>query len=229
MTSYRRMVHHPFALQRAMHQIRVHALETGPMYPDAIEKDLGNQTFQEFMRGLSSLTVKLEQVRIPQPLFAVVERPVNNPVWNLFPRRDPWLKQADPESWQHRERGCTGAWELHTDGRHRRCAECKEPMRPLGHGEVRPAWTEPDPVVAYRSKFSRSLYCMTCAGNGRFGIPLTSDDLPDGGLCASCGRDVLIPAPAIAPAECPACSHKHIEGVECVLELGPDSYCGCTG
>lgn len=211
MTSYRRYVaQHGAAIHRAKQQVRRHAWETGPTFPDAIEKDLGNQTFREFVRGLSSLTVKLQQVKIPAPRFSVASI-------------------ADPESWQHRERGCSGMWELHTDGRHRRCAECRELMRPLGHGEVRPAWTEPDPVVAYRSKFSRSLYCMTCAGNGRFGIPLTSDDLPDGGLCASCGRDVLIPAPAIAPAECPACSHKHIEGVECVLELGPDSYCGCTG
>lgn len=210
MTSYRRYVaQHGAAIHRAKQQVRRHAWETGPTFPDAIEKDLGNQTFREFVRGLSSLTVKLQQVKIPAPRFSVASI-------------------ADPESWQHRERGCSGMWELHTDGRHRRCAECREPMRPLGHGEARPAWTEPDPapVLAYRSKFSRALYCMTCSGAGHFGIPLTSDDLPDGGLCASCGCDVLIPAPAITPAECLACTHWHVQGVECYVEVGP-GYCGC--
>lgn len=235
MSSYRRYVaQHGAAVHRAKQQVRRHAWETGPTFPDAIEKDLGDQTFQQFLRGLGKISLVLQSVPLPKPLFAVVERPVNNPfpkpvaepVWNLFPRKDPWLKQADAESWQHRERGCTGAWELHTDGRHRRCAECREPMRPLGHGEAQPAWAEPDPVLAYRSKFSHSLYCTTCSGAGHFGIPLTSDDLPDGGLCASCGRDVMIVTPAITPAECIACTHPHVEGQECTVDVGP-GYCGC--
>lgn len=126
MTSYRRMAHHPFAVARAVHQVRVHALETGPTYPDAVEVDTG-QTFQEFMRGFGSLTVKLEQVKIPEPAF-----------------------KAEP----------------------------------------------PAPVLAYRSRITGRLFCATCPSTPtQFSVPLTSEDLPDGGLCVSCGRDVLIVVP----------------------------------
>ncbi|MET9819615.1 hypothetical protein [Streptomyces sp. NPDC006355] len=48
-------------------------------------------------------------------------------------------------------------------------------------------------IVAYRAPGSGSLYCVGCChGNGLF-AGLTSDDLPDGGLCDACGVDVLIP------------------------------------
>jgi hypothetical protein len=123
MTSYRRMAHHPMALARATHQIRVHALETGPTYPDAIEVQL---TVPESIRqAFATLDQAVRRVRIPEPAYL---------------------------------------------------------------SEV----TKPDPVLAYRSKHSSALYCMECSGAGQFGIPLTSDDLPDGGLCVSCDRDVLI-------------------------------------
>ena len=51
------------------------------------------------------------------------------------------------------------------------------------------------PVVAYRSRDSRSLYCTAHAGE-LFGLsyePVTAEDLPDGGICMypDCGRDVL--------------------------------------
>lgn len=47
---------------------------------------------------------------------------------------------------------------------------------------------DPD-VVAYRSPQSGALYCVPCHAGG---IPVTSEDLPDGGLCAACDVDVLI-------------------------------------
>ncbi|MFF1444152.1 hypothetical protein [Streptomyces sp. NPDC058295] len=50
-------------------------------------------------------------------------------------------------------------------------------------------------VVAYRSALpgAWSIYCTRHTSElGDGVIPLTSDDLPDGGLCASCGVDVLI-------------------------------------
>jgi hypothetical protein len=49
------------------------------------------------------------------------------------------------------------------------------------------------PIVAYRNPNDGPLYCTSC-GHGEDGVePLTSEDLPDGGLCADCGVDVLIP------------------------------------
>lgn len=62
----------------------------------------------------------------------------------------------------------------------------------------------PGPIVAYRNPDRPSV--LLCRGHGRgWGLtPLTSDDLPDGGLCTYgdpadpsdvCGRDVLIDSP----------------------------------
>lgn len=60
----------------------------------------------------------------------------------------------------------------------------------LAGPDAEPA-TAAEPVVAYRSP-GGSLYCVDCChGNGMF-APLTSDDLPNGGLCDDCGTDVLI-------------------------------------
>lgn len=54
-------------------------------------------------------------------------------------------------------------------------------------------------VVAYRSPQSGSLYCVPCHAGDVY-TPVTSDDLPDGGLCAACDVDVLItPAEAGEP------------------------------
>jgi hypothetical protein len=48
--------------------------------------------------------------------------------------------------------------------------------------------------VAYRSPGGLYLYCTRHADDvGGSWTPLDSDDLPDGGLCAQCGADVLIP------------------------------------
>ena len=52
-------------------------------------------------------------------------------------------------------------------------------------------------IVAYRSPQARSLYCVRHRGElfGAVFTPVTSEDLPDGGLCTfpDCGVDVLIP------------------------------------
>lgn len=63
-----------------------------------------------------------------------------------------------------------------------------------------------DRIVAYRSPQGRSLYCTRHVDElfGAVFTPVTSDDLPDGGLCTfpDCGADVLIPQD-VAP-RCPA-------------------------
>jgi hypothetical protein len=52
-----------------------------------------------------------------------------------------------------------------------------------------------DRIVAYRSALpgAWSVYCTRHTDDlGDGAMPLTSEDLPDGGLCAQCGADVLI-------------------------------------
>ncbi|WP_330328224.1 hypothetical protein [Streptomyces pseudovenezuelae] len=66
--------------------------------------------------------------------------------------------------------------------------------RLLGANPSTPPDTER--ILAYRSALpgAQSLYCTRHTDElGTGVIPLTTDDLPDGGLCASCGADVLIP------------------------------------
>jgi hypothetical protein len=53
-----------------------------------------------------------------------------------------------------------------------------------------------DRIVAYRSALpgALSVYCTNHTDDLGGGVmPLTSDDLPNGGVCAGCGVDVLIP------------------------------------
>lgn len=96
-------------------------------------------------------------------------------------------------------------------------------------------WGSSDKVVAYRSKLGGSLWCTECATPAviRFGIPLTSDDLPDGGHCLKCSRDLLIPpaeaGTSIPPVECPDCSHPHVEGQRCTAATAGPFPCGCRG
>lgn len=71
------------------------------------------------------------------------------------------------------------------------CPDCTPAV-----GAPQPKGADGDRVVAYRSALpgAWSIYCTRHTdelGNGV--LPLTADDLPDGGLCASCGADVLIP------------------------------------
>lgn len=88
---------------------------------------------------------------------------------------------------------------------------------------------EPDPVLAYRGQRSGALRCPGCAGEWtrKFSVPLTSDDLPDGGICRVCGVDVLIPEVPLTTAECPECSHSHTSGTTCARAYG-NVVCGCT-
>lgn len=60
----------------------------------------------------------------------------------------------------------------------------------------RQAMADGDRIVAYRSPLpgAWSIYCTRHTDELGAGVtPLTADDLPDGGVCASCGADVLIP------------------------------------
>lgn len=89
----------------------------------------------------------------------------------------------------------------HAPGVAIRCADC----RAKGHTvcmddepAVEPTEAEGDRIVAYRSTGARVLRCPSCYPDEttfREGDlhPVTSEDLPDGGLCTKCGVDVLIP------------------------------------
>ncbi|MER6492651.1 hypothetical protein [Streptomyces griseorubiginosus] len=83
---------------------------------------------------------------------------------------------------------------------------------------------EADRVVAYRSALpgAWSVYCTLHVGELGACTPLTADDLPDGGLCAQCGVDVLIEQPsATADTEAKRCPAKHgALGRICELPLG---------
>lgn len=63
-------------------------------------------------------------------------------------------------------------------------------------GAPRTKETDTDRTVAYRSALpgAMSIYCTRHTDElGTGVIPLTSDDLPDGGVCAQCHVDLLIP------------------------------------
>lgn len=62
-------------------------------------------------------------------------------------------------------------------------------------GAQQPKQANGDHIVAYRLGGSQSLRCAGCAPSQRGDIwePITSEDLPDGGVCATCHVDVLIP------------------------------------
>lgn len=85
-----------------------------------------------------------------------------------------------------------------------------------------PAFTQPElPVIAYRGRRSGVLRCSDCTGRFLLTDELTSDDLPDGGLCSVCDRDLLIVVPAPNPF-CSICKHAPHGG-----EAG--CHCGCRG
>ncbi len=71
--------------------------------------------------------------------------------------------------------------------------------------EAQPGNDTKTPVVAYRSTGARVLRCLShYPDNAAFREgdlhPVTSEDLPDGGLCTKCGVDVLIPQqPSTSP------------------------------
>ncbi|MEV0016623.1 hypothetical protein [Streptomyces tendae] len=73
-------------------------------------------------------------------------------------------------------------------------------LRALYQGQIHAVWTdapgptaEQDRTVAYRVPGTGSVYCVACCHGGALFPGLSSDDLPDGGLCDGCGVDVLIP------------------------------------
>jgi hypothetical protein len=72
---------------------------------------------------------------------------------------------------------------------------CPGPDAPAVGGAQQPTEADGNRVVAYRSALpgALSIYCTRHTDELGYGfMPLTSDDLPDGGLCAGCGVDVLI-------------------------------------
>lgn len=94
-------------------------------------------------------------------------------------------------------------------------AKPDEPAGPAG-GPQQPKEADGDRIVAYRSPLpgAFSVYCTRHTDElGDGVIPLTSDDLPDGGVCASCGTDVLIPqqqgqaVTALTPCTCRQAVH----------------------
>lgn len=77
----------------------------------------------------------------------------------------------------------------------RMAAEPRNTTPPAG-GAPQPKEADGARVVAYRSALpgAWSIYCTRHTdGLGTGVTPLTSEDLPDGGVCAACGVDVLIP------------------------------------
>lgn len=50
---------------------------------------------------------------------------------------------------------------------------------------------DPDRIVAWRKHGSHALHCASCRWS-LITVPVTSEELPDGGFCSVCGRDVLI-------------------------------------
>jgi hypothetical protein len=77
------------------------------------------------------------------------------------------------------------------------CVDDRPQAAPPAGGAPQPQ-TDRDRVVAYRSALpgAMSIYCTRHTDELGDGVtPLTSDGLPDGGVCATCGVDVLIPQP----------------------------------
>jgi hypothetical protein len=80
------------------------------------------------------------------------------------------------------------------------CADCRAKGHTVCMDDAvsQPKEAEGDRIVAYRSTGARVLRCPSCYPDEttfREGDlhPVTSEDLPDGGLCTRCGVDVLIP------------------------------------
>lgn len=87
---------------------------------------------------------------------------------------------------------------------------------PPAVGAQQPKEADGDRIVAYRSALpgALSVYCTNHTDELGGGVmPLTSDDLPDGGVCAGCGIDVLIPQqPKEAESPRTVCVCDHTKG-----------------
>jgi hypothetical protein len=74
-------------------------------------------------------------------------------------------------------------------------------------------------VIAYRSTDGRILRCLQHAPDPSLSVelaPVTSEDLPDGGICTclDCGVDVLIPQPVAAlPADSGRADVEHVRAI----------------
>jgi hypothetical protein len=73
----------------------------------------------------------------------------------------------------------------------------REIVLDLAGQDATPTAPPAEPVVAYRAR-SGYLFCLNCGTGGGL-TALTSDDLPDGGLCADCDADVFAVAEALPP------------------------------
>lgn len=173
MASYRRYVaRHPLALARALRQVRLHEWETyGKVQRSGrwavLECPLTmapTQSFQDYVRSLAGSTMTVD-VNPPAEFFDSLAELGRTLSSVRIPA--PAFGPMDPDHVDQALKGMTG----------------------------RGLFTQPDlPVIAYRSKLGGSRWCTDCATPSviRFGTPLTSEDLPDGGLCLKCERDLLI-------------------------------------
>jgi hypothetical protein len=99
-----------------------------------------------------------------------------------------WLYQRfmqDGEGWNNLDDNQRTYWEH----------QARAVRRAVERGGFKAAATDGDEgrIVAYRGPGSGWLFCRNCADGSGMQAALTSDDLPDGGLCDECGVDVLIP------------------------------------
>lgn len=70
-----------------------------------------------------------------------------------------------------------------------------------------------EPIIARRAFYSGKMFCLRCPviGSGPE-LPITSSDLPDGGICSTCSVDLLIVEPAAEAGEQPL--EVHIAGTK---------------
>lgn len=163
MSSYRRYATRKDAAERAMRQVLRHRMETyAEPFPGG-SMYIQPIGVENMLRGMESLRASLEKWPVPDlsPLFQSQTLP---PAHDLM--------------------GCTGAWTSHINGL-RKCADCGTEM-----SSVIP---RPEPrVVGYRGKGdSDILRCLDHPIPERHRIPVTSEDLENGGICTRCGDDLL--------------------------------------
>lgn len=196
MSSYRRYATRRDAAERAMRQVLRHRMETyaepfpdGSMYVQPVGVDA-------LVRGMESIRASLENWPVPPPPFQsqtpapahdVMRCRVESGHVVMMDGRCALCSYVDPSS-DHDVAGCTGVWKQYGSGR-RKCSDCGGEMN-LG--------PKPEPkVVGYRSKRESVmgdipiLRCLDHPLPEGYGIPVTSEDLENGGVCTWCGNDLL--------------------------------------
>lgn len=201
MASYRRYVAtHGAARARALRQVRAHSMETFA-FEAVPEQQSGRwavlevplsmapaQSFQDYVRSLAGGTMTVD-VKPPVEFFDSLAELGKKLSAVRIPA--PAFGQMDPDRVDQALKGMTG----------------------------RGLFTHPElPVIAYRGRRSGVLRCSECTGSFLLTDELTSEDLPDGGLCTVCGRDLLI----VSGVHCSICKHAPHGG-----EAG--CHCGCRG